>query len=601
MKRKESTFAYSVPRDVVGKRQLIAMVCVECRRMGLICNGVLPCTTCISRGQGYKCVKRVAGQKRRTDDSASEDTIADAHLKMSEIMASMSYTELGFTTRDHALFQHISRLVENALKTKSGKEILLSFRGKQAMAILDWFQEFIKEPFPQSRLWGAMFEDDYALRRLLIKLSKASGVLPSHLFLDEIRCFNRDPVAGGGFADICRGTYYAQPVALKRLRVFKTNEDLEKARKAFCDEALVWQHLRHKHILPFLGIDLRTFAPLHCMVSPWMENGNIMQCINTLHEKQVNVPFNRWVRQITEGLEYLHGQRIVHGDLRGANILITSDLHVQLCDFGLAKFADSTTASWGSIAGGAVRWLAPEVLKGSRPTFKSDTYAFGCVCLEIYTRKHPFADIASDTQVVARVLQGARPEKPENSGRFQQGFWNLVKMCWNEDPADRPDAAFLMKWLDPKDDGLLMADYDLIFAPHPKRDRDKSPSLNYFVSSQDEEEAAFLDAHSAFEPSSFKASSVIKSAFGSPFSELNFSPSSSSFGVVSLPNSSINPSPEEAGPIKMKPSRKLFTNSPLAQSFSTSSSPFTIISSGGSMPVAINASGKSVRFDTDNF
>ena len=68
--------------------------------------------------------------------------------------------------------------------------------------------------------------------------------------------------------------------------------------------------------------------------------------------------------------------------------MITAQLRVQLADFGLAQFVDSTTASFGS-TGGAVRWLAPEVLVGGgRLTFASDAYAFGCVCLEVRCDSH---------------------------------------------------------------------------------------------------------------------------------------------------------------------------------------------------------------------
>ena len=175
------------------------------------------------------------------------------------------------------------------------------------------------DPSPLQVVLANTADHRMSLRILLVKLSKSSTKLPSSLFLNGILCFDRNSVDGGGFADIFRGTYNEQPVALKRLRVFKTDADLEKSQRvrlllvecasnildasfqAFCSEALVWQHLNHKSILPFLGVDLATFSPFHCMVSPWMENGNIMQCIQRLHEKQVNIPFNRWVSSHTAG------------------------------------------------------------------------------------------------------------------------------------------------------------------------------------------------------------------------------------------------------------------------------------------------------------
>lgn len=47
----------------------------------------------------------------------------------------------------------------------------------------------------------------------------------------------------------------------------------------FCKEALLWQALKHPHILPFYGVDLETFAPRLSMVSPWMPRGHILKHI----------------------------------------------------------------------------------------------------------------------------------------------------------------------------------------------------------------------------------------------------------------------------------------------------------------------------------
>lgn len=64
------------------------------------------------------------------------------------------------------------------------------------------------------------------LRHLLVRLSKAAGVLPPSIFLGDVECqgTDRDTIAGGGFADIFRAKYRGQKVALKRLRVFSSQE-----------------------------------------------------------------------------------------------------------------------------------------------------------------------------------------------------------------------------------------------------------------------------------------------------------------------------------------------------------------------------------------
>lgn len=90
------------------------------------------------------------------------------------------------------------------------------------------------------------------------------------------------------------------------MQTYQWDASIDATSQAFCSEALVWQQLQHKNILPFLGVDLMTFRSLHCMVSPWMEKGNIMQCIASLREQKVNIPFNRWVRRYSFCVLYMN-------------------------------------------------------------------------------------------------------------------------------------------------------------------------------------------------------------------------------------------------------------------------------------------------------
>ncbi|TCD66812.1 hypothetical protein EIP91_000948 [Steccherinum ochraceum] len=296
----------------------------------------------------------------------------------------------------------------------------------------------------------------HILRRLLVKICRDTGILPTTLFLTAVSCKHPlHSVAGGSFSDIYRAELHGEHVALKRLRVFQADPSHRASQfKAFCREALIWRQLRHPHILSFLGVDTRTFEPsgLHCMVSPWMDNGSIVNC---MAEREVDRwVLDRWVFEVAEGLEYLHSERVVHGDLRGANILVDANLSIKLSDFGLAKFADASTASWGTHAAGALRWMAPEVLGGTQATLASDVYSFGCVCAEIYTGHRPFAHITNDAHVVVQIMKGARPEMPSilsssASSSFGGVLRSLMITCWNGAPATRPTAHVLVETLRP--------------------------------------------------------------------------------------------------------------------------------------------------------
>lgn len=73
---------------------------------------------------------------------------------------------------------------------------------------------------------------------------------------------------------------------------------------------------------------------------------------------------------------------MVHGDLKGANVLVSAEVRILLCDFGLAKIVNTNTST--SRAGfGTLRWQAPELMEGASKGFETDVYAFGLTIYEV--------------------------------------------------------------------------------------------------------------------------------------------------------------------------------------------------------------------------
>ncbi|KAJ7607401.1 kinase-like domain-containing protein, partial [Roridomyces roridus] len=206
-----------------------------------------------------------------------------------------------------------------------------------------------------------------------------------------------------------------------------------------CREALVWKDLIHPNILPFIGIDRDTFSSSLCMVSPWMVNGTVLQYLQD--HGRVNV--DRLLSEIAEGIQYLHSRHIVHGDLRGANILIKEDWVACLADFGLSSFTDATSKTHTSHRAGSVYWMAPELIDPDRfglkfvRTTASDVYAFGCVCFELYTGRPPFSEL-SETAAMFRIISGERARRPEGTPCMSDNLWNTVAEYWAAQPSSRP-------------------------------------------------------------------------------------------------------------------------------------------------------------------
>ncbi|KIK58563.1 hypothetical protein GYMLUDRAFT_170833 [Collybiopsis luxurians FD-317 M1] len=268
-----------------------------------------------------------------------------------------------------------------------------------------------------------------------------SGLEPS-LIVQNVKRDGPGPVAIGGFADIWCGMIEDQKVCLKVLRlVEEPDEELQR----FYREALVWQQLEHPNILPFLGVNEELFHPSFCLISPWMKNRNVISFLDR------DPAYNRYtlLTDIAAGIAYLHSRKpaIVHGDIRGANVLVTDDFRCCLTDFGLTLVRDDflsqrwTTSS--TPMKGAIRWMAPELLdpddSGVLSHTSRDIYAFGMTVIEILTLQLPFYDQRTDYAVLACVVTGKRPPRPQTS-LCTEALWDLTVRCWAQDPLDRPEA-----------------------------------------------------------------------------------------------------------------------------------------------------------------
>jgi len=158
--------------------------------------------------------------------------------------------------------------------------------------------------------------------------------------------------------------------------------------------------------------------------------------------------------QVAKGLEYLHKSdpRVVHGDLRGDNILISSTGVACIGDFGLSQkitleSEEDYSNSWKRA--GNVRYMAPELLKattyeqGPRTT-QTDIFALGRVMYQLLAMAKPFAN-TNELLIPAVVVRGKIPSRPRDvEGARTRGFndamWRLMKKCWTQRPDQRPNA-----------------------------------------------------------------------------------------------------------------------------------------------------------------
>lgn len=95
------------------------------------------------------------------------------------------------------------------------------------------------------------------------------------------------------------------------------------------------------------------------------------------------------VRQICAGLAQAHQQKVIHGDLKPANVLVTQAERAVLTDFGLARFAEPDGSHILSQHGGTFDYMAPELFLGQPPTIATDIYAMGVLIHTLLTGQPP--------------------------------------------------------------------------------------------------------------------------------------------------------------------------------------------------------------------
>lgn len=183
------------------------------------------------------------------------------------------------------------------------------------------------------------------------------------------------------------------------------------------------QGLQHPHIVQYLGTSSdEDHLNIFLEYVPGGSIAGMLKQYNTFQEPLVR----NFTRQILEGLTYLHNRNIIHRDIKGANILVDNRGMVKISDFGVSKKTNfngmNSAPGTRTSLQGSVFWMAPEVVRQSGQSLKSDIWSVGCLIVEMFTGSRPFPSMTTLQTLFAVGSNNEKPSIPDSVSKEARDF-----------------------------------------------------------------------------------------------------------------------------------------------------------------------------------
>ncbi|XAR73143.1 Non-specific serine/threonine protein kinase [Bertholletia excelsa] len=265
--------------------------------------------------------------------------------------------------------------------------------------------------------------------------------------------FNESNIIGqGGFGKVYKGVLPDNTrVAVKRLIDYHSPG----GEAAFLREVQLISVAVHKNLLRLIGFC--TTSSERILVYPFMQNLSVAYRLRDLKpgEKGLDWPTRKRVAfGAAHGLEYLHehcNPKIIHRDMKAANILLDDDFEAILGDFGLARLVDTQMTYVTTQVRGTMGHIAPEYLSTGKTSEKTDVFGYGITLLELVTsqRAIDFSRLEEDEEVLLldhikkplrekRLMDIVDENLKDYDPKEVETLVQVALLCTQYTPEDRP-------------------------------------------------------------------------------------------------------------------------------------------------------------------
>lgn len=269
----------------------------------------------------------------------------------------------------------------------------------------------------------------------------------------RLRSFKQGESLGrGAYGEVFRAMVAGRFMAVKKipLDLSLNVKAAEKEIGTLLLEINTLKRLKHPRIVRYHGCIRQDSEedPALLIFLEYMPSGSIKGVLTKFGPYGIGL-VRKYTRQICEGLDFLHSEKIVHRDVKGANILIDTQGDAKLADFGACRELEalqSTVTNGLKSIHGSVYWMAPEVMK-YKAGRRSDIWSLGCTVIEMITAEPPWPNLRAEklsvTETLKRIVDSEDP--PPLPEKIHHHCVSFLQQTLVRDHTKRPYTDKLLK------------------------------------------------------------------------------------------------------------------------------------------------------------
>jgi len=268
----------------------------------------------------------------------------------------------------------------------------------------------------------------------------------NHVFWIKNKYVGLFKISSGGMGEVWAGKSIGDQgfhtnIAIKRLLQYQENK--ENYLRALFDEATTLQHLSHSPNLVRI-IDLCVEKGRPNIIMEYIDGPELHDILDQLEKKEIQLPLRLTlyiINEISKGLTHVHNAihsetgkalNIIHRDISPSNILISSQGHIKITDFGIAKSTLQSNATMFGEIKGKFKYMSPEQASGKTLTFQTDYFSLGLTFYECLLGR-----AAYQTDTEAGMIANAQKARIHYPDHLCNPLQDILKKLLSKNPEDR--------------------------------------------------------------------------------------------------------------------------------------------------------------------